>query len=252
MLPKPRIDPYQYETPDAVERTEKPEARVGMRRRFTQRTTRAQVTWLMTAEQFRIFSGFWVNIIGRGVGKFTVALATGSGMSERIARFAEPYTATLVAPVSLWTVSATLELEAEGVVAYASPAAGEPHELSITLSAASSSQSGSTLDGNLSTPTITSSVAGGVAPYTYQWTKQSGNAFGLANGSLASSQVFQSSAPIDSSVLTAVYRLTVTDSYGSTAYDEITITHTYERPFAFLLEGGDYLLLESGARILLE
>jgi len=252
VLPKPLIAGYQYETPDAVQRTENAEAYVGMRRRFAQRATTHRVRLLMTQAEFRIFCGFWIHGAKRGAAKFTMTLLTGSGLSTRIVRFIGSYQAQVKVPNSLWEVAAELEVEAEGVVAYESPVAVAPGSLSIALSAASSSQSGSTLGGNLSTPTITSSVTGGYAPYTYAWTKISGSTFGLANGSLASTQVFQSTATGDSATYTAVYRLTVTDLYGSTAYDELTVTHEYVQPFALLLEDASYLLLESGDRIVLE
>jgi len=252
VLPKPRVPGYDGQQSDAVQRNDGADGLVGMRKRYKQRTSTQHASLLMSQLQFRIWQGFWIHKLQRGAAWFQISLLTGSGFSNRLARVTGPYQAKLVAVGKLWEVALVLELQAEGTPIVSSPGSTTPGALTVTLSAASSSQSGDTPDGNLSTPSITSSVTGGVAPYTYLWAKQSGVAFGLSNGSTASSNVFTSTAPFEDSVLTAVYRLTVTDLYGSTAYDEITITHTYTSPDAFLLESGDFLLLESGDKLSLE
>lgn len=97
----------------------------------------------------------------------------------------------------------------------------------ITLNVTPSSVSGT---GDAISPIlITSSTAtatptGGTAPYTYAWTKVSGDTMTVTNSTSASTAFRTSVGPGD--VKTATYRCTVTDKNGLTAQDSVSITLT--------------------------
>ena len=97
----------------------------------------------------------------------------------------------------------------------------------ITLNVAPFSVSG-TGDSN-GTIQITSGIAtatptGGTAPYTYAWTKVSGDTMTVTNSTSASTAFRASVGPGDSR--SATYRCTVTDKNGLSAQDTVSITLT--------------------------
>ena len=76
--------------------------------------------------------------------------------------------------------------------------------------------------GSVVSSTITGTPTGGTGPYTYAWTKDSGDTLTLS-AALAASTTF-SSTLTDDETKSAVYRLTVTDSLLATASATIGVT----------------------------
>lgn len=75
----------------------------------------------------------------------------------------------------------------------------------------------------ISTTIVTATPLGGQTPYTYSWAKQSGDdisAMTPANSGTA----FQASGMDIFETRTAVFRCTVTDTLGSSAHDDVTVT----------------------------
>jgi hypothetical protein len=252
-LPLPRVDGYRLEPGDGVIRTEvqNDEGPIAMRKRFTQRMTVVDVSFVVTRAEFAEFEQFWITTAARGASWFRISLSDYTGLVERVARFVEPWEAVLTGGKA-WTIAGQLEVHPVGTVIVDSPSPLTPDALTLALSADATSGSVAAGTTGITSASITSSTAGGVGPYSYLWNKRSGNTFGLSNPTTATSQVFSSSAQLTGIVLTAVYRLTVTDSRGVTAYDEITITHTYTSADAILMEDSGYVLREDSTKILLE
>jgi hypothetical protein len=63
---------------------------------------------------------------------------------------------------------------------------------------------------------------GGLAPYTYSWVRLSGT-YGTATIPTAATTTFYATPP-SGSIQTSVFRCTVTDSLGSTATADVTVT----------------------------
>ena len=97
----------------------------------------------------------------------------------------------------------------------------------ISLNVAPSSVSG-TGDSHaailITSSTATATPTGGTAPYTYAWTKVSGDTLTVTNPTNASTAFRASIGPGDSRG--ATYRCTVTDKNGLTAQDTVSITLT--------------------------
>lgn len=72
--------------------------------------------------------------------------------------------------------------------------------------------------------TATATPTGGTAPYTYAWTKVSGDTMTATSPTSASTAFRLGVGPGD--VKTATYRCTVTDKNGLTAQDTVSITLT--------------------------
>lgn len=90
--------------------------------------------------------------------------------------------------------------------------------LSVTPSALETDSFASpiTTDGALATP------SGGLAPYTYVWAKLSGDNI-TVNSPASASTSFTGSVPADST-RSAIFRCTCTDSLGTSAHGDITVT----------------------------
>lgn len=76
----------------------------------------------------------------------------------------------------------------------------------------------------ITSSTATATPTGGTAPYTYAWTKVSGDTMTATNPTSASTAFRLGVGPGD--VKTATYRCTVTDKNGLTAQDTVSITLT--------------------------
>ena len=74
----------------------------------------------------------------------------------------------------------------------------------------------------ITTLTVTAYGVGGSAPYTYSWTKVSGNAINVASA-LTAATAFNATTMVSPSDRIAVYRCTVTDSLAATSYSDITV-----------------------------
>lgn len=78
---------------------------------------------------------------------------------------------------------------------------------------------------NATSTTATSSRTGGTGPFTYQWTRVSGDSFTI-NGPTSPSTAFNKTNAVPAS-LSGLYRLTVTDADLDTASDLVTVNLTF-------------------------
>jgi hypothetical protein len=78
--------------------------------------------------------------------------------------------------------------------------------------------------GAFTTPTRTVTAAGGTAPYTYAWTKVSGDTL-TVNSPTAAATTF-TGTPGVGNTLQAVYRCTVTDNVAATATVDVSVSIT--------------------------
>jgi len=103
---------------------------------------------------------------------------------------------------------------------------------SLFLSVTPSSANGSTTGGGtcVSNP-VTVSVSGGIGPYTYAWTKVSGDTMTLSDVDGATT-TFSASVGINSSK-SAVYRCTVTDNVSVSKTIDVSVSL-----FDITFEGG--------------
>lgn len=76
--------------------------------------------------------------------------------------------------------------------------------------------------GVAATPAVTISVTGGTTPYTYAWTKVSGDTMTVANPTGASTGFSATVGYGDS--LNATYRCTITDAAGRTKTVDVGVT----------------------------
>ena len=98
--------------------------------------------------------------------------------------------------------------------------------MSVTLSPTTLNKF--TASSSATTNTTTATASGGVAPYTYAWAKVSGDAINCASPS-SDTTAFNASGLATGDSLSAIYRLTVTDSTGGTPLTstaDITVTIT--------------------------
>ena len=97
-----------------------------------------------------------------------------------------------------------------------------PMSLSVTpsVSGTSSSPSG----GIITSAAAFASPVGGVGPFSYAWTKVSGDTLTLTTPNNASTNFRASVGPNDNRF--AIYRCTATDSLGTTAFADTAVTLT--------------------------
>jgi hypothetical protein len=101
----------------------------------------------------------------------------------------------------------------------------------IFYSAMTASKSGDASGGRLgagsvTTNSVTVSPVGGIFPFSYAWTYQSGDVFTLSNpgpSTSAHTTTFTTTVALFQTK-SAVYRCTITDSVGSTAFIDVTVT----------------------------
>ena len=95
----------------------------------------------------------------------------------------------------------------------------------ITLTASSSSVSRSGRNSSLQAGPVLVTPSGGQSPYTYAWTRESGNL--ISATSPASAQTyFRASNMTELEERTAVFRCTATDALGSTATADVSVSIT--------------------------
>ena len=79
-------------------------------------------------------------------------------------------------------------------------------------------------------PTSTATASGGAGGYTYAWTRISGSTAITASNPSSASTTFSGSVPINT-LITAVFRCTVTDSASNTASQDVSVSLAYENGF---------------------
>lgn len=82
---------------------------------------------------------------------------------------------------------------------------------------------------SLTTNSVTATPSGGTAPYTYAWTLVTNggrNASTAGSPSLATTN-FTKTGLVPTDVVTDVWRVTATDSFGQTATADVTATFSY-------------------------
>jgi len=228
-LPLPLANGYEIEPYDAVARSEADSGASRARRKNLAQPFRVTLRWLFTDAQFAAFEAWHADDIDQGATAFTLRLSNGEGLNACTCRFLMPYSFSRVTPH--WMVSADVEVsDFPELTLSAYEYLLSPTPLSLTLSANSTSTSANVSTATLDSATITTTVTGGGEPYTYLWEKISGDTFTLVNGSTASSQTFRTASPLDNASYSAVYRVTVTDYFGNTDSDTVTVTQTWSIP----------------------
>ena len=74
----------------------------------------------------------------------------------------------------------------------------------------------------ITTANVTAIAVSGTGPYTYAWTKVSGNAINVASAATAIT-TFNATTMVSPSDRIAVYRCTVTDSLTASAFSDINV-----------------------------
>jgi len=71
-----------------------------------------------------------------------------------------------------------------------------------------------------------SSVTGGIGPFSFAWTQISGATFTIDTPTAASTNFRRPGNPPQGTLATGTYRITYTDSTAATAFKDITVTDT--------------------------
>lgn len=79
-------------------------------------------------------------------------------------------------------------------------------------------------------PNSVATPSGGTPGYTYSWTRISGSTAITAGSPTSASTSFSGTVPVNS-VISAVFRVTVTDSVGATATADVTVSFAYDSGF---------------------
>lgn len=106
------------------------------------------------------------------------------------------------------------------VVAALLGGAGQPLLFNIVPTMITGSRSGL---GSCTTPSATTTISGGVAPYSHSWTFTSGDTGFTANSSTSSITNFTTVLSNFGELQSAVWKCTVTDALGQTAFDTLVV-----------------------------
>jgi hypothetical protein len=93
--------------------------------------------------------------------------------------------------------------------------------VALNVSEVYGSNSGLASSGSVTTASVTSTVSGGTAPYTYAWSKRSGHSAITINTPTASSTSFTVNPAFDGPAYVAEIILTVTDVNGAVAVSAV-------------------------------
>jgi hypothetical protein len=100
-----------------------------------------------------------------------------------------------------------------------------PGQGTITLTLSTSSVTTSRRLSTVTSPSVTATPASGQTPYTYAWVKQSGDSISATNSTSAIT-AFQAIGMAVLETRTAVFRCTCTDSLGSSATADVSVSLT--------------------------
>ena len=186
------------------------------------------VRWLFTDAQLAAFEAWHDDDISQGADEFTARLAGSEGLETVTCRFLGPYSVSKVQ--QHWGVTAELEVAFTELTLDQYLYLIDPTNFSISLSAGSLSSTSDLDQATQSSATLTVSHSGGAEPITYSWTRLSGFAFTLVNGTDAAAQVFRSAMPGDTASLSATYRVTANDWFGNVDTADVTVSHVWTMP----------------------
>jgi len=99
--------------------------------------------------------------------------------------------------------------------------------LTVNANTASGSNSGSAFSGPVTTGTPGTTASGGIAPYTYAWEYRSGSSVPILSGSFTDQNPTWGNSDTPDGISAATWRVTATDSVGSTAFRDITVQLTW-------------------------
>jgi hypothetical protein len=99
----------------------------------------------------------------------------------------------------------------------------------ITLTLSTSSISATRRTSNVNSGQITATPSGGQVPYTYAWVKQSGDSISATNPTSAITS-FQATGMAVDETRNAVFRCTCTDTFGSSATADVSVSLTCLEP----------------------
>jgi hypothetical protein len=121
-----------------------------------------------------------------------------------------------------------------GAAAAAAAGAGGPTSLKVVLSPTTEVNGFSSAGGTVSvtTASVLASPSGGIAPYTYAWTRIDASAYTWTIGSAAAATTSFTGTNIPDGVATfATFRVTVTDAAGRKATADINAIVRNNAPF---------------------
>jgi hypothetical protein len=104
-----------------------------------------------------------------------------------------------------------------------------PGQGTITLTLSTSSISATRRLSSVNSGQVTATPSGGQVPYTYAWVKQSGDDISAAN-SVSAITSFQATGMAIDETRNAVFRCTCTDSLGSSATADVSVSLTCIEP----------------------
>lgn len=105
-----------YQVVSPLQRSELTSGRAMQRRRFTSVPEMAQVSWLFSDVQGRLFEAWWRDQLVDGALWFEMPLDTPLGLMNYTARFTDIYTGPSRVGPKLWSYSAQLELRERAVL----------------------------------------------------------------------------------------------------------------------------------------
>lgn len=125
--------------------------------------------------------------------------------------------------------STTTTIPASGAISFdqfhsTSKSTSPPPSLTVNITPVAVWNSGPA--GTVTTPSATAGVSGGTGPYTYAWSRVSGDTFTVTSPTAATT-TFSASVGVVNSTKIATYKCTVTDSLGVTGSDTVDVEVDY-------------------------
>jgi hypothetical protein len=105
---------YQLVSP--LQRSDLSSGRARQRRRFTSVPETAQISWIFSDLEGRLFESWWQDLLLDGSMWFEMRLDTPLGLQDYTARFTDVYSGPVRVGPKLWSYSAQLELRERAVL----------------------------------------------------------------------------------------------------------------------------------------